>query len=69
MVQIEVLLIEMEQKYYSTANNSVNAAFDSETGMYKYTYGKNDQPMILEIPKGQGKKAIEIMEDKIKMEQ
>ncbi|WP_370771829.1 hypothetical protein [Faecalibacillus intestinalis] len=56
----------IQDKYYSTANNSVNAAFDSETGMYKYTYGKNDQPMILEIPKGQGKKAIEIMEDKIK---
>ena len=56
----------IQDKYYSTANNSVNAAFDSETGMYKYTYGKNNQPMILEIPKGQGKKAIEIMEDKIK---
>lgn len=30
----------IQDKYYSTANNSVNAAFDSETGMYKYTYGK-----------------------------
>lgn len=57
--------ILIQDKYFSTANDSVSAAFDNETGMYKYTYGKNDEPMILEIPKGQGKEAVEKMKEKI----
>ena len=58
-------VIWIQDKYYSSATNSVSAAFDAETGMFRY-YDADGKPMKLEVPKGQGAKAIEIMEKKIK---
>ena len=55
----------IQDKYYSTAKGSVEAGFDEVTGVYKYV-DADGKPMQLEVPKGQGKEAIEIMEQKIK---
>lgn len=57
--------IFIQDKYYSTASKSVNSAFDDATGLYRYI-DADGNPMQLEVPKGQGQKAIENMEAKIK---
>lgn len=56
----------IQDKYHADAKHSVNDAFDH--GIYRYT-DANGNPMQLEVPKGQGKEAIEIMEEKIKKNQ
>lgn len=50
----------IQTKYYSSGKNSVNAAFDKSTGMYKY---KNQ---LLEVPKDQYEEALSQMKLKIK---
>lgn len=50
----------IQTKYYKTANDSVNAAFDKDTGLFRY----KDQ--ILEVPKDQYEQAIAVMEQKIR---
>ena len=52
--------IRIQTKYCRSAEESVQAAFDKETGMYRY---KNQ---LLEVPKDQYNDAIEIMKEKIK---
>lgn len=54
----------IQDKYYSTASKSVEAAFDSETGNYRYIDSES-KPMQLEVPADQYEKAVEVMEKKI----
>ena len=49
----------IQTKYCQNANDSVNAAFDNQTGLYRY---KN---MQLEVPKDQYEQAVEVMRKKI----
>lgn len=58
----EVTLIQ--DKYYSSAGKSVSAAFDEETGLYRYIDGEG-KPMQLEVPADQYDKAVESMAKKI----
>ncbi len=55
----------IQDKYYSTASKSVGAAFDNETGNYRY-FDADNKPMQLEVPADQYEKAVEAMEKKIK---
>lgn len=50
----------IQTKYYSSGKASVNAAFDKETGMYRY---KNQ---LLEVPKDQYDESLSQMRDKIR---
>lgn len=50
----------IQSKYCSSASRSVNAAFDSLTGQYRY----GDQ--VLEVPKDQYAEAVKLMEQKIR---
>lgn len=52
--------VMIQTKYYQTARESVNAAFDGKTGLYRY---KNQ---VLEVPKDQYFEALELMRQKIK---
>lgn len=52
--------VMIQTKYYQTARESVNAAFDGKTGLYRY---KNQ---VLEVPKDQYSEALELMRQKIK---
>lgn len=54
----------IQDKYYSTPQRSVNAAFDSE-GFYKYVDG-DGYPMQLEVPADQYDSSVSLMKDKIK---
>lgn len=49
----------IQTKYYRTANDSLNAAFDSATGKWKYGN------QILEVPKDQYKDVVRLLEKKI----
>ena len=51
---------KIQTKYYARATGTVNSAFDSESGMYKY------KGMQLEVPKDQYDKAVELFEEKIR---
>lgn len=55
--------IYIQDKCYATASESVDAAFDTETGMYRYV--NDDGPMQLSVPKDQHEKAVELMKQKI----
>lgn len=56
---------EIQTKYYQTAAKSVNSGFDNKgDGLYKY-YGKDGNPMQLEVPKDQYEEAVEHMKRKI----
>lgn len=57
--------IWIQDKYCKTANDTVNAAFDKELGMYKY-FDRYGNPMTLEVPKDQYEEAIKKMAEKIK---
>ena len=50
----------IQTKYYKDASQSVNAAFDSNNGMYKY------KGMQLEVPREQYDRALEIFAEKIR---
>ena len=54
----------IQDKYFSTAKASVDAAFDVNTGMYRYMDG-DGKPMQLEVPADQYNKAVELMRRKI----
>lgn len=58
----EVTLIQ--DKYCSSASKSVSAAFDEDTGLYRYLDG-DGKPMQLEVPADQYDKAVESMSKKI----
>lgn len=49
----------IQTKYYSNAEASVRAAFNSETGMYKY------EGQVLEVPRDQYDEAVSIMRKRI----
>lgn len=51
---------KIQTKYYARATGTVNSAFDSESGMYKY------KGMQLEVPKDQYDKAVELFGEKIR---
>lgn len=55
-----VNLIQIQTKYCQTANQTVNAAFDDKTGLFRYNN------MLLEVPKDQYNEAVNLMKDKIK---
>lgn len=52
--------VRIQTKYCNSANNSVNAAFDSQTGNYRYTGQK------LEVPADQYQEAVTLMTEKIR---
>ena len=52
--------VMIQTKYYQTARESVNAAFDGKTELYRY---KNQ---VLEVPKDQYSEALELMRQKNK---
>lgn len=54
----------IQDKYYSSASGSVNAAFDDVSGLYRYIDG-DGKPMQLEVPSDQYDDAVKIMRDKI----
>lgn len=54
----------IQDKYYSTASGSVNAAFDSATGEYRYLTS-DGTAMWLEVPYDQYEEAVRLMEKKI----
>lgn len=55
----------IQDKYYKSAKESVNAAFDEKTSMYRYK-NSDGSPMKLEVPADQYEQAVKIMEEKIK---
>ena len=54
----------IQDKYYSSARGSVNAAFDETTGLYRY-YDGDGRPMLLEVPADQFDDAVKLMRTKI----
>jgi len=51
--------VPIQTKYHQTPSATVSAAFDSETGLYRY------QKQVLEVPKDQYEECVEIMRKKI----
>jgi len=49
----------IQTKYFESASRTVNSAFDSETGLYRY------DTMQLEVPKDQYNEAVKLMEKRI----
>ncbi len=56
--------ILIQDKYYSTASNTIGACFD-ENGMFKYLDG-NGCPMQIEVPKDQYESCLELMKNRIR---
>lgn len=54
----------IQDKYCSTARDSVNSAFDDATGLYRYIDG-DGKPMMLEVPSDQYDDAVSRMRGKI----
>ncbi len=54
----------IQDKYYSSASGSVNAAFDDVSGLYRYIDG-DGKPMQLEVPSDQYDDAVKKMREKI----
>jgi len=52
--------VKIQTKYYQTARQSINAAFDPDTGLYRYP------GQVLEVPADQYAEAVKIMEQKIR---
>lgn len=55
--------VYIQDKYCKTATNTVNSAFDDDTGLYRYIV--DEKPMQLEVPKDQYDDAVEAMKSKI----
>lgn len=55
--------ILIQTKYHKTPNRSLEACFDSQTGLYRYL--KDGEPMQLEVPKDQYEKVLEGFRKKI----
>ncbi|HCT9233312.1 TPA: hypothetical protein OUC02_004918 [Escherichia coli] len=51
--------VSIQTKYFDSASRTVNAAFDGETGLYRY------DTMQLEVPKDQYEAAVKLMEKRI----
>lgn len=51
--------VPIQTKYFESASRTVNSAFDSETGLYRY------DTMQLEVPKDQYNEAVKLMEKRI----
>lgn len=51
--------VAMQTKYFDSASRTVNSAFDSKTGLYRY------DTMQLEVPKDQYNDAVKLMEKRI----
>lgn len=51
--------VAIQTKYYPKAESTVNAAFDSATGQYRY------EGQVLEVPKDQYEKCVAMMREKI----
>lgn len=56
--------VEIQTKYYDSANKSIDAGFDSKTKSYKYI-NSDGKPMPLEVPKDQYEDAVRHMAKKI----
>lgn len=57
----------IQTKYYANAQASLEAAFDPQTGMYRYTWGEGNSPVqTLEVPKDQYEQVVECMKEKIR---
>lgn len=54
----------IQDKYYNTASKSVNSAFDSTTGLYRYI-DADGNPMLLEVASDQYDDAVKLMREKI----
>lgn len=54
----------IQSKYYKTARGSLESAFDSGTGLYRYM--QNGKPMQLEVPKDQYQQVLKGFEQKIR---
>jgi gas vesicle protein len=52
--------VKIQTKYYQTARGTVDSAFHSETGVYRYT------GQLLEVPADQYEECIRVMEEKIR---
>lgn len=55
----------IQTKYYQSAKSSVAAAFDKNTGDYKYK-DNNGNPQILEVPNDQYEEALNYLKERIK---
>ena len=55
-------ITQIQDKYYSTAKRSVNAAFGDD-GMYRYVDG-DGYPMQLEVPSDQYESSVSLMKEK-----
>ena len=51
--------VSVQTKYFDSASRTINSAFDSETGLYRY------DTMQLEVPKDQYEAAVKLMEKRI----
>ena len=51
--------IPIQTKYFQSASGTINAAFDSESGVYRY------KGQMLEVPRDQYEDCIKLMKDKI----
>ncbi len=58
-------VIYIQDKYYSTAAHSVDACFDSNTGLFRYL-DADGNPMQIEVPADQYIEAVAKMREKIK---
>ena len=54
----------IQDKYWSTATQTIEDCYDDITGLFKYLDGEGN-PMCIEVPKDQYEKAVEIMKRKI----
>ena len=55
----------VQTKYFNSARGTLESAFDSETGFYRYIDKTNDSIMQLEVPKDQYEKVVELFKKKI----
>lgn len=54
----------IQDKYYSTAAQSIEACFDVDTGKFRY-YDPDGLPMQIEVPKNQYENAVKKLQEKI----
>lgn len=55
----------IQTKYYNSARGTLESAFDSKTGLYRYIDKATDNVMQLEVPKDQYERVIELFKKKI----
>lgn len=62
IINKDLSITQIQDKYFKTASESVGDAF--ETGKYRYMDSQGN-PMLLEVPKDQYEKAVELMAKRI----